>query len=89
MRLARLALPLLAACTPFPTPPASVAAAACDAARLSAEFVGRDATVLLATTFAQPIRVIRPGEAVTLDFNPERINVELDAAARIVRVTCG
>ncbi len=68
---------------PAPPPPR------CDEAALSAGFVGLPASVLAATTFLAPVRVIRPGDAVTMDYNPSRINFELDAADRIARVTCG
>jgi hypothetical protein len=37
----------------------------------------------------QPFRVIRPGEAVTEDFSPSRLNIRLDAADRVVAVDCG
>jgi uncharacterized protein involved in copper resistance len=35
------------------------------------------------------IRVIRPDQAVTQDFRPDRLNVELDAEDNITRVYCG
>ncbi|HCX66949.1 MAG: hypothetical protein CMI61_11075 [Parvibaculum sp.] len=35
------------------------------------------------------IRVIRPGEAVTEDFRPDRLNVELDEEENVSRVYCG
>jgi len=35
------------------------------------------------------IRVIRPGEAVTKDFRPDRLNVELDEEENVSRVYCG
>lgn len=38
---------------------------------------------------APKVRLIRPGDAVTMDFQPDRLNVELDAAGRVVRVHCG
>jgi hypothetical protein len=36
-----------------------------------------------------PYRVIRPGDAVTEDFNPNRLNIRLDGADRVVAVDCG
>ncbi len=54
-----------------------------------AGFIGGDASRLDAVRFANPVRIIRPGDAVTLDFNPERLNFELDVRDRIVRVRCG
>jgi hypothetical protein len=38
---------------------------------------------------ARAVRVIRPGQAVTMDFNPFRLNIELDASDRVLRVRCG
>lgn len=35
------------------------------------------------------IRPIAPGQAVTREFRADRMNVELDAANRIVRAYCG
>jgi hypothetical protein len=34
-------------------------------------------------------RVIKPGEAVTMDVDPLRLNVELDQNGRIHRLRCG
>ena len=34
-------------------------------------------------------RVLRPGTAVTMEFNAQRLNLELDAAGVITRVRCG
>jgi hypothetical protein len=34
-------------------------------------------------------RVIRPGDAVTEDFSPARLNIDLDATDRIARAWCG
>ena len=82
----------LAACGPLPSePPASGpgGSASCNAEALSSEFVGQDASVIFATTFTAPIRIIRPGDAVTEDFNPDRINFVLDANERVTRVYCG
>ncbi len=36
-----------------------------------------------------PYRLIRPGDRVTTDRNPGRLNVELDRAGLIVDLTCG
>ena len=84
-----VALLALAACVPAGPPADPVQVGTCDAERLSAEFVGLPSSVLAATTFTLPIRIVRPGDAVTMDFNPNRINFELDDAGRVARVTCG
>ena len=35
------------------------------------------------------VRVIKPGQAVTMDYRGDRLNVEVDAHNAIVRITCG
>lgn len=34
-------------------------------------------------------RVLRPGQPVTLEFNAERLNLEVDATGRILTARCG
>ena len=63
-------------------------AAGCDASRLVA-FVGQDRDVLLATTFAAPIRIIDPDDVVTQDFDSDRINFVIGRDGRVSRVYCG
>ncbi|CAN7589108.1 I78 family peptidase inhibitor [Phenylobacterium sp. LjRoot219] len=92
------ALWLLAACaTPAAeptTPPADGAmSGACRAA--AAEFaVGRAYTEELGASLqqaaqAKTLRVIRPGDAVTMDYRDDRLNVELDAGGKVSKVRCG
>ena len=40
-------------------------------------------------TGARLARVLRPGMATTMEFNAERVNVEVDAANRVAKVRCG
>jgi len=61
---------------------------ACGAAGLQT-LLGQPASVLETMRFANPVRVIRPGMAVTMDFNPARLNIEVDAAEEITRISCG
>ncbi len=61
---------------------------ACGASGLQ-DLVGQEVGVVAAMTFPAPMRIIRPGEAVTMEFNPARLNFELDGANRIARVYCG
>jgi hypothetical protein len=85
------ALSLAACAVPSQSPdplPDPAEADECGASGLQ-QFVGRDSSVLAATTFLAPVHIIRPGEAVTMDFNPARLNFELDSDERIVRVYCG
>ncbi|MBU0724796.1 MAG: hypothetical protein KJ904_08585 [Alphaproteobacteria bacterium] len=37
----------------------------------------------------KPCRVIRPGDAMTRDYRPERVNIFVDAGNRIERITYG
>lgn len=81
-----LPLAFLMACTiETAEPPAGDA---CGAAALQ-DLVGQPASVLAAMTFPAPTRVIRPGQAVTMDYNPARLNIEVNAAEIIFRVGCG
>lgn len=38
---------------------------------------------------ARIARVLRPGMATTMEFNAERVNLEVDAANRVAKVRCG
>lgn len=38
---------------------------------------------------AQTTRVLSPGDAVTMDYNSQRLNIDIDEAESIVRITCG
>ena len=38
---------------------------------------------------AYMVRVLRPGQAVTMEFNAERLNLEVDATGRITAARCG
>ena len=90
-----LALPLLlAACVPAqpgtPSGPAVPPAGqdTCGAGQY-AGLVGQDATALERVLIIGQVRVIRPGDAVTMDFRAERINFDIDAAGRVARIYCG
>lgn len=83
---------LLAACAPMaqaPDPrPAPADPGACGAeARQS--LVGAPATALERELILGQVRLIRPGDLVTMDFVPGRINFEIDAMERIARIYCG
>ena len=64
------------------------AAVGCDASRFAA-FIGQDRAVLLATTFAAPIRIIDPDDVVTQDFDPDRINFVVGRDGKIEHVYRG
>lgn len=71
-----------------PSPP--IAAGPCRAADF-ASLKGKPESVLAATTFPQglTIRVIHPGDAVTMDYSDMRVNVLVDAHGTISDITCG
>lgn len=37
----------------------------------------------------QNLRVIAPGDAATMDYRPDRLNIETDADGRVARLKCG
>lgn len=90
---------LLAACAPTTPPPAqsprppAPGQAKCDAAggqfaigaALDAPLVER----VRVRTGSHIARVLRPGQVVTMEFSEQRVNVEIDAAGKVVRVRCG
>ena len=56
--------------------------------------VGRQATSELGgeamrRSGARRLRWIRPGDAVTMDYSPERLNIHLDGRNRVERFACG
>lgn len=82
---------LLAACVPpgpEPMPPEPAPTDACGASAMQ-DLVGQPESVLMAMTFANPTRFIKPGMAVTLDFVAERLNISIGKDGRIDRVDCG
>jgi hypothetical protein len=81
MRLIALCL-ALAACVPAPAP----ADDTCNAAPYTA-LIGQPINAL--TAIPQGARVIRPGDAVTEDYSPTRLNIDLDDTGRILRAWCG
>lgn len=54
-----------------------------------AELIGQPETVLEGVAFAGPVRVIRPGQPVTMDLVPARLNIALDADDIIAGLSCG
>lgn len=87
-------LGLMVGCAPrAPGPPPDPAlpqseADLCDAGSY-AGLIGRDGTALERVLLLGQVRVIRPGDAVTMDLRPERINFEIGPDGRIARVFCG
>lgn len=80
-----LMLPLGACVVQAPAQPDLTAS--CGADRLQG-LVGQPESVVAAMTFSQPVRIIRPGTPVTMDYRPDRLNIEIDANGRVARVQC-
>ena len=94
-RLAPVALIVLVACTPTPEPATADPAtgAQCDATPVQA-LVGRpgDAPTVdraKAGSGARTVRRYPTGSPLTMDFRSDRLNVEVDAAGKIVKLSCG
>lgn len=99
MKCAAALLPLLAACAPSASlqpaagGPAVQGAGHCQAEQV-AWAVGQIATEATLARVRQEsgasqLRPIAPGQATTRDLRPDRLNVFVDAANAIVRITCG
>lgn len=96
MRRLSLLLPLaFAACVAAESPPdpglidpSLPPEGACGAPELQG-LVGQPAAVLQTMKFGTTTRIIRPGMAVTMDYSPERLNIEINEAEVISRVSCG
>ncbi len=87
MKKLLLTLPLLAACATAAPPGKPISGDACGA-RGYAGLVGRP---LAATSFPADLnmRLIRPGDLVTADFQADRINLKVDDDGIITEVSCG
>lgn len=77
----------LAACAPVVVDPGDQPGT-CGAEAWSS-YIGAPSSSLDAVRFRQPVRVIPAGAPITMDFNPDRLNFELDTRGRISRVYCG
>lgn len=50
--------------------------------------IGQPASVLDTLHFSMPMRHITPNTAVTMDFNPQRLNIESNESGVISRIYC-
>ena len=92
MKAWALAALTLVACAPQP-PVSSVAGGKCSTARLN-KLVGKPATATLANealkrSGAKTSRIIGPGQAVTMDYRTDRLNIYFDAKNNVERFSCG
>lgn len=62
--------------------------ASCGADELQ-HLLGQPGSVLDAMRFNAPVRIIRPGMAVTMDYRLDRLNIEIDENETIIRLRCG
>ena len=89
--LAGVAL-VCAGCTPppQPTPPPS---RDCNAAAAQ-HLIGRQQSPALVQearrrTGAGAVRVLRPGQMVTMEYRADRLNIRVDTQGKVLAVTCG
>jgi len=94
--LLAVATALLAGCEPAPTNPLDDLAGSlpsagedtCDATRL-AYLIGKPRQVAEVASLPPRSRIIGPGDAVTMDYLAERLNVSLDDRDIVIRLSCG
>ena len=78
----------LAACAPVePTVPPPIEDT-CNAAAI-APYIGQPVTALEQVELLQAVRVVRPGDIVTMDFLATRLNIGLDENETITQLYCG
>ncbi|MDQ2701644.1 MAG: I78 family peptidase inhibitor [Pseudomonadota bacterium] len=92
MSVLLLALPL-AACAPMPPPaPPSLEMQCVAEAGSWAIGKGVDDDIVervRVDTRSKSVRVIRPGQAVTMDYRVDRVNIKLNERDAIVGISCG
>lgn len=74
-------------------PPAFTGDGSCDPAAAQ-KLIGKERSAeveaeALRLTGAKKARWIKPGDAVTMDYSPTRLNIDLDDAGRITKFHCG
>jgi hypothetical protein len=79
--------PPLAAIPNEPVKIASISDA--DSCLLPAGLVGKNKSVLQTMKFVGPVRILRIDSPMTMDFNPERLNIIYDEKDVILDVKCG
>lgn len=89
-RAALLAVMVLAGCQIDPAPPAVGEIPGPDECGRQAwlQAIGKNIDTLDIPQ-GKPLRIIRPGMAVTLDYFPERLNIHVDDKGRVLDVNCG
>ncbi len=82
----------LVACQPKAVPVAGMPSQGCNAAAVRA-FVGQAFTPALSAKAekragAASVRVVRPGDMMTMDFRADRLNIELDDRGQVQGFSC-
>ncbi len=88
MRHFMLLIALAGCAVPAPPPVPPQIEDTCGAAEF-AGLIGQKTTVLERNLRLGMVRVIRPGDMVTQDFRPERINFMIDDMETIQTINCG
>ncbi|KQI71618.1 hypothetical protein AN191_11555 [Loktanella sp. 5RATIMAR09] len=83
-----LALILVAGCTAAQAPLPPQSEDTCGASQFTG-LIGQHSTALERTLLLGPVRVIRPGDAVTMDFRTDRVNFRIGEDETIQRIDCG
>jgi len=83
----------LMACAPMPPQPSPPYTGQCDASKATSA-IGKIASAdvverIRIESNSQVARVIRPGQAVTMDYSTARVNINVNERNAIVGVTCG
>jgi hypothetical protein len=73
------------------TPPPPVVPAPVDSCGAGARdyLIGQPIDEIHLASLGEYVRVIRPGDMVTMDFRADRLNIELDEEDVILRLRCG
>lgn len=79
-------LPLLVACAPA-IPTKDDLTPNCGA-ELFHSYVGTSAKALNKYDLPKSARILRPNQAITLDFSPNRLTIDVDELNRVSSVTC-
>lgn len=83
----------VAACATMPPPPGAMTTGACnaDGARWAIGQAVDDDVVnrVLRDTSSRDARVLRPGDMATMDFRPDRVNIDVNERGAITGIRCG
>jgi hypothetical protein len=87
------ALLSLAACASQPQPEGIASGGTCNA-EPAQSYVGKPASeanvqAAFKASGAKGMRSIKPGQAVTMDYREDRVNIHQDASGNIERISCG